>query len=81
MRHLSVKYRVEKGEIEVKYCPNQLMIADYFTKPMQGNKFRMFRDLIMGYVHINDIFKAIELSAKECVEKSKNVTKIQKPNI
>ena len=74
MRHFSVKYRFEKGEIEVKYCPNQLMIADYFTKPMQGKFFRMFRDLIMGYVHINDIFKAIELSAKEHVDKSKTVT-------
>ena len=28
----------------------------------------------MGYVHINDIFKAIELSAKEHVDKSKTVT-------
>ena len=34
----------------------------------------MFHDLIMGYVHINDLFQAIELSTKERVEKSKNVT-------
>ena len=36
--------------------------------------FKMFRDLIMGYVHINDLLQAIELSSRERVEKSKNVT-------
>ena len=50
------------------------MIADYFTKPLQGKMFKMFRNLIMGYVHINDILQEIELSDKELVEKSKNVT-------
>ena len=34
----------------------------------------MFLDFIMGYVHINDPFQAIELSAKEHIENSKNVT-------
>ena len=34
----------------------------------------MFCDLIMGYVHINDQLQAIELSSKDRVEKSKNVT-------
>ena len=36
--------------------------------------FKMFRDLIMGYLHINDLLQAIELSSKESVDKSKNVT-------
>ena len=34
----------------------------------------MFCDLIMGYVHINDLLQENELSAKESVEKSNNVT-------
>ena len=29
------------------------MIADYFTKPLQGSLFRYFRDLIMG-ISMND---------------------------
>ena len=29
------------------------MIADYFTKPLQGALFRKFRDLIMG-IDMND---------------------------
>ena len=47
------------------------MIADYFKKPLQGKMFKMFRDSIMVYVHINDLFQAIELSAKKRDEKSK----------
>lgn len=30
------------------------MIADYYTKPLQGNLFRKMRDLIQG-IDINDI--------------------------
>ena len=61
IRHLFVKDRVDKGEIEVKYCTTNMMIAEYFTKPLQGKMFKIFRDLIMGYVYINDILQAIEL--------------------
>jgi hypothetical protein len=30
-----------------KYCPTLDMIADYFTKPLQGSLFRKLRDLFM----------------------------------
>ena len=36
--------------------------------------FKILCDLIMGYVHINDLFQAIEFSAKDFAEKSENVT-------
>ena len=32
----------------VKYCPTEDMIADYNTKTLVGNKFKVFRDLIMN---------------------------------
>ena len=50
------------------------MIADYFTKPLQGKVFKLFRDLIMGYEPISTILDAIALSAKERVEIQKIVT-------
>jgi len=31
------------------------MIADFFTKPLQGKKFRIFKGLIMGHVHIKNL--------------------------
>ena len=58
-RHFFVKYRVDKEEIRVKFCPTHLMIADYFTKPFQGKLFKLFYDLIMGYKHIGDILADI----------------------
>ena len=74
IRHFFVKDRVYKVEIVVNYYPTHLMTAEYFTKPLQGQMFKMFCDLAMGYVHINDLLRSNEFSAKERVEKSKNVT-------
>ena len=77
IRHFFVKDIVDKGEIEVKYFPTNLMLDDYFTKLLQGKMFKSFLDLIMGYVHINYLLQAIKFSAKERVDKSKMWLKIQ----
>ena len=52
-RALNVRYffltdQIEKGLIEMEYCPTDNMVADYMTKPLQGDKFVRFRDEIMG---------------------------------
>ena len=52
-RHLNVRYffvkdRVDSGEVRIEYCPTEEMIADYFTKPLQGALFYKMRDLIMN---------------------------------
>ncbi len=44
------------------------MLADYFTKPLQGKLFRMFRDVIMGYRHINELLLDPTFPLKERVE-------------
>ena len=31
------------------------MIADFFTKPLQGSLFRKMRDVVLGYKHIEEI--------------------------
>ena len=50
------------------------MIADYFTKPLQGKLLKLFRDVIMGYKHIGDILVDIESTAKERVGNKNKVT-------
>jgi Reverse transcriptase (RNA-dependent DNA polymerase) len=52
-RALNIRYffltdQIEKGNVEVKYCPTGDMIADYLSKPLQGKLFKKFRDEIMG---------------------------------
>ena len=37
-----------KKEINIEYCPTEEMIADYFTKPLQGALFRRFRNAVLG---------------------------------
>ena len=52
-RHINVRYffiadRVKSKEVRIEHCPTGIMIADYFTKPLQGQLFRQLRDMIMG---------------------------------
>lgn len=54
-RYFWIKDRLESENIEVVYCPTEKMIADFFTKPLQGNLFRKFRDVVLGYKHISSL--------------------------
>jgi hypothetical protein len=52
-KHIKIRYffitdRVSKGDLSIEWCPTDEMIGDFMTKPLQGAKFRKFRDLIMG---------------------------------
>jgi hypothetical protein len=40
-------------EIEIEWCPTKEMVADFMTKPLQGNHFRRLCDLITGTTSIN----------------------------
>ena len=54
-RHINIRYffitdRIARNEVAIQYCPTKKMVADYFTKPLQGSLFYTFRDQIMGVV-------------------------------
>jgi hypothetical protein len=34
-------------EVEIEWCPNKEMVADFMTKPLQGSHFQRLRSLIM----------------------------------
>jgi hypothetical protein len=56
-RHMDVRYffiadRVKSGEVRIEYCPTGIMIADYFTKALQGETFSKLRNMIMGNTDI-----------------------------
>jgi hypothetical protein len=38
IRYFWIKDKVNSGEIKVEYLPTHIMLADYFTKPLQGSK-------------------------------------------
>jgi hypothetical protein len=52
-RHINIRYyfvsdRVKSKEVSIEYCPTGDMTGDFFTKPLQGSKFKKFRDGIMN---------------------------------
>jgi hypothetical protein len=52
-RHFNIKYffvtdLIGQGQVKTEYCPTDLMIADYMTKPLLGAKFHEFRQAIMN---------------------------------
>ena len=48
--------------MSLAYCPTDAMVTDYFTKPLQGTKFRNFCAMIMNYQD-----PALALMSQECV--------------
>ena len=76
-RHIDIRYffmknRLDTEGINVVYCPTGEMLADFYTKPLQGNLFRKFRDVIMGLKHISTLKEAETLTNQERV--GNNVT-------
>ena len=68
-RFFWIKDRIESEGIEVRYCPTEMMIADFFTKPLQGRLFRKFRDVVLGYKHISTLVDEEESPSQERVGK------------
>ena len=49
IRYFFITDQIEKGNVTVEYCPTGDMVADFFTKPLQGKQFRKLKKLIMGH--------------------------------
>ena len=52
-RHINIGYfwihdLIKRGVVTVKFCPTLSMIADYFTKPLQGSLFTDLRNQVLG---------------------------------
>ena len=44
--------KVKNEDLTIEYCPTEVMVADFFTKPLQGAVFRKFREVIMGVLKV-----------------------------
>ena len=54
IRFFFMKDIMKRENIEVKHCPTERMIADYYTKPLQGSLFKKMRDILMGLAPFPD---------------------------
>ena len=55
--------------MSVEFCPTKLMLADFFTKPLQGSLFKKFRRVVMGYDSLSVLKNEYAARLKERVEK------------
>ena len=53
-RYYFITDRIMNQESSIKFCPTLDMIGDYFKKSLQGSKFCLFRNIILG-IHEDDI--------------------------
>ena len=61
-KHVAIKYfwstdRIKQGKMKVKYCRTEKMLADFMSKPLQGSLFQKFRNVLMGWAHIDTLFE------------------------
>jgi hypothetical protein len=60
LRHIDIRYfwikdRLGIENIDIVYYPTEQMLADFFTKPLQGSLFRKLRAVIMGHQHVDSL--------------------------
>jgi hypothetical protein len=74
-RHIDIRYfwikdRLGLENIDVVYCPTEQMLADLFTKPLQGNLFRKLKAVVMGHEHVDTLKEIPSAAPQERVEES-----------
>ena len=52
-KHMDIRYfyvgdHIQNKTLSLHHCPTDEMLADYFTKPLQGSLFVRLRNHIMG---------------------------------
>ena len=82
-RHIDIRYffmkdRIKTEAISIIYCPTERMLADFFTKPLQGSLFERFKRVLMGHEHIDTLSLPLITSSEERVEEEEPVDEKKK---
>ena len=85
-RHINIRYfwikdRTEASGIKIDHCPTLKMLADFFTKPLQGHLFRRFRDVILGHCPIASLHSSTLAPSEERVGKDRTGTNCTVPPV
>ena len=55
IRYYFIKDQIDKEEVDVIHCPPDVLVMDYFIKPMQGSMFIRLRGTIIGLTCFDSI--------------------------
>ena len=72
IRYFYIKDLMDKDKVKIKYCPTEKMVADFFTKPLQGNLFRTMKKIILGHEPLSYLDEYMMSPSKERVEEWTN---------
>jgi hypothetical protein len=76
-RHINVRYyfitdRVQSKEVKIQYCNTKEMLADFFTKPLQGQQFYKLRSSVLNQpVSMDHAQPKTDHGPQECVGASR----------
>ena len=68
IRSFFVSDRVNKDEFSIEYCNTLAMLANYFTKLLQGTLFCCLRKVIVIWTHVYTLQNYSPPPKKDCVE-------------
>ena len=86
-RHINIRFFfikdiLKREGIELIHCPTERMIADYYTKPLQGSLFRKMRDIVMGIApfpaeeRVESRNNEHSIAAEQCTSTENNSTRV-----
>ena len=60
----------KKGDVRIIHCPTDMLIADFYTKQLQGKQFRIYRNLLLNLQEPTCVnyTKAKELKQKQPIQ-------------
>jgi len=70
IQYFFIKEHVQTEGISIEHCPTDEMLADFFSKPLQGNLFWHFHDMLLSYAYIDSLKRVWSAPSEECVEDS-----------
>jgi len=73
-----MKVRIVTEGIDIQYCLTEQMLVDFFTKPLQGALFKLFKCVIMGLDHIKSLWHLESDPTEEHVEKDISLVQYEK---
>ena len=56
---------MKSGEMAITHCPTKQMVADFLTKPLQGNLFCKFRSVLLGHKCMDSISEGPSLETSK----------------
>jgi len=81
-RHLNVRYyfvtdQIKKGYVKVAFCTTADMLADFFTKPLQGTLFAHMQDQVLNLPTIKHTYvhRSVLGEDKKCGERQEHTSR------